>query len=72
MPTYEFWYTEEVIYKAGFEAESYEQAEGLLIELQNGVIATTELPEFGNTIKGSELQIGLDTLYEYPEATEEN
>jgi hypothetical protein len=62
MKTYTFWYTEEVTYKAGFQAESLEHAKELLLGLQRGEANVDDLPEFWNSTKGVGTEISLDTL----------
>jgi len=62
MTMYTFWYTEEVTYKAGFEAESPEQAKELLEGIQSGEAYVDDLPEFWNKHKDGSLYIGIDTL----------
>jgi hypothetical protein len=71
MARFQVWYTEETTYKAYFEADSLEQAEELLEQVQRGETFTEELPEFHSKIKESGLYVGMDTLEELPEVKED-
>jgi len=64
MPTFEFWYDETYTYKAWFDAESREEAERLLEQVQKGEIDVSQLPEFGNKDKGYEVSFEHATLEE--------
>jgi putative SOS response-associated peptidase YedK len=58
MATFEFWYDETYTFKAWFEAESQEEADALIEQVEEGELEITELPKFVNKDKGYELAIG--------------
>ena len=50
-----FWYSEEIVYKAFFTAESEEQAKSLMKQLEDGEITTDDLPDFYSKSKNYEV-----------------
>jgi hypothetical protein len=64
MKTYTFWYTEEVTYKAGFQADNPIDAMVMLRKIQSGEMFIDELPEFWNKGKDGNTLIGFETLEE--------
>lgn len=58
MATFEFWYDETYTFKAWFEADSQEEADLLIEQVQEGELEIDELPKFVNKDKGYELAIG--------------
>lgn len=50
-----FWYSEEIVNKAWFIAESEEQGKELLRQLDEGEISTDDLPEFYSKNKSYEV-----------------
>lgn len=62
MPTFSFWYDESSTYKAWFEAESLEQAEELLRQVQDGENMFEDLPSVLEKHKGGSLEIAISTL----------
>ena len=62
-----FWYTEEETLKAGFEAESLEEAEQLLRRLQAGEIGFDDFQGLWQKPKDNGLYVGFDTLQEVGE-----
>jgi len=65
MKEYTFWYTEEVTYKAGFKAESAEQALELLKGIQRSENDVEDLPEFWHKSKDFSVNLALDTFVLY-------
>ena len=64
MPTYNFWYSETLVFVAGFDAENIEEAKRLLRELRESNEDPADLPNFESKQKNSELQIDLESLEE--------
>jgi hypothetical protein len=58
MAVYEFWYDETYTYKAWIEADSQEEADALIEQVEGGELEITDLPKFQNKDKGYELTIG--------------
>jgi hypothetical protein len=65
MKTYTFWYSEEYTYKAGFQAESLEEATKLINEVFEGDTAIEDLPAFWSKDKGYESDYSPETLEEH-------
>jgi hypothetical protein len=63
--TYTFWYDETYTYKAGFTAESLEEAQKLLAEVFEGETAIEDLPGYWSKDKGYESDYAPETLEEY-------
>lgn len=63
MPTYSAWYSTGEYGKLWFEADSLEQAQEFLDDVQMGNIDFSALPKLETKIKGEELEIdGLEEL----------
>jgi hypothetical protein len=67
MKTYTFWYSETYTYKAGFQAESLEEAKKLLNDVFDGERDINTLPEFWFKDKGYETEYSSDTIEEWDE-----
>lgn len=57
--TFEFWYDETYTYKAWIEADSQEEADLLIEQVEEGELEITDLPKFQNKDKGYTLTIGM-------------
>ena len=65
MPEYGFWYTDNATYKAGFKADSLEEAKALLESVfTTGQTVLEELPEFWQKHKNGEYDYSPETLEE--------
>jgi len=58
-----FWYAEEIVNKAYFTAESKEQGEYLMKQLQDGEITIDDLPNFYSKVKNYESTIDEPQFY---------
>jgi hypothetical protein len=56
--TFEFWYDEVYTYKAWIEADSQEEADELINQVESGDLDINALPKFQNKDKGYTLTIG--------------
>lgn len=61
LKTYEFWYDETYTYKAWIQAESQEQAELFIEQVEEGELDINAIPGFINKDKGYTLAIGRPT-----------
>lgn len=61
LKTYEFWYDEVYTYKAWIQAESQEQADELINQVEMADLDINALPGFINKDKGYTLTIGMLT-----------
>jgi hypothetical protein len=59
LKTYEFWYDEVYTYKAWIQAESQEQADELINQVEMADLDINALPGFTNKDKGYTLTIGM-------------
>ena len=64
MPTFEFWYSETYDFKGWFTAETQEQADELLNQLELGEIEIGYLPNFASKDKGYTCETGIATQIE--------
>lgn len=62
-----FWYSEEIVNKAWFVAESEEQGKELLRQLDEGEITTDDLPEFYSKNKSYEVVLDKPEFYQLEE-----
>lgn len=62
-----FWYSEEIVNKAWFVAESEEQGKELLKQLNEGEITTDDLPEFYCKNKSYEVTLDKPEFYQLEE-----
>jgi len=69
LPTYNFWYSETLVFVAGFEAENIEEAERLLKELDEKGVDPCDLPGFESKQKDCEIEYDLESLEEEKIAT---
>jgi hypothetical protein len=58
MATFEFWYDETYTYKAWIEADSQEEADEFINQVEMSELEITDLPKFVNKDKGYTLTIG--------------
>jgi len=66
MPQYEFWYTDNATYKAGFEADNLEEAREMLEKVfSTHELFLDELPDFWQKHKNGEYDYSPETLEEY-------
>ena len=59
---FEFWYNTEEAWKASFVADSLEEAEQLLEQLENGDIDITDLEGYWEKNKGIEFAVDTNSL----------
>jgi len=64
LPTYNFWYTETLVFVANFDAENIEEAERLLKELNEKGVDPCDLPGFESKQKDCEIEYDLESLEE--------
>lgn len=57
--TFEFWYDETYTYKAWIEADSQEEADELINQVEMSEMEITDLPKFQNKDKGYTLTVGM-------------
>ncbi len=65
MNDYTFWYSETAVFKGGFKAENFQQAQDLLSQVFDGDTPIEELPEFWAKSKNFELEYSPETLEEH-------
>ena len=64
MKTYSFWYSETDTFKGYFQAEDKAKARALLLRIQDGELATIDLPEWESKSKNFDFELDIDTLEE--------
>lgn len=65
MKTYTFWYSETYTFKAGFHANSLEEAKELIGKAFDGEIDLEELPDFWHKGKDYEMEYLAETIEEW-------
>lgn len=67
MKTYTFWFSETYTMKAGFKANSLEEAKALINDVFEGERDVQTLPEFWMKDKGFDCEYSPETLEEWDE-----
>ena len=64
-----FWYSEEIVNKAYFTAESEEQGKELLRQVEEGEISMEDLPDFYSKVKSYEATLDTPMFYSAEEVS---
>jgi hypothetical protein len=64
-----FWYSEEIVNKAYFTADSEEQGRELLKQLEDGEISLDGLPNFFSKVKSYETELDMPQFFKIEEVS---